>query len=279
LRGFFFIFTGAAVGFCSIPLSENSGKNKFAPHYNVQSEGPVPQSSLELTPVKLLAPRGQRSTENNSEEKKQQIDCGQINLAQYFFSLSADQDMSADGLLGGEDSGSHKPGMIEVSPSERGPWTQVGLNYALGPAPWYMGNTTLASEIVVVEGVKHLIVRTLVQLSNDTDFFLDVRLCPDFLLEGGSGLDPIEVDVDETGAFVEEEVFEDERYQPLAGWGSAWPGHLLPTDPGHWSKRDLSAASPVLLQHHPVPIDGELQEFLFSFFCWVYFNAFSSPHI
>jgi len=35
---------------------------------------------------------------------------------------------------------------------------------------------------------------------------------------------------------VEEEIFENERYQPFRAWGHTWPGHFLPTDRvGHWS--------------------------------------------
>lgn len=38
---------------------------------------------------------------------------------------------------------------------------------------------------------------------------------------------------------VQEEVFENERFQPFKGWGHNWPGHFLPTDKiGHWSHRD-----------------------------------------
>ena len=36
---------------------------------------------------------------------------------------------------------------------------------------------------------------------------------------------------------VVEEVFENQRYQPFRGWGSSWPGHMLPTDCGKWSDR------------------------------------------
>lgn len=38
---------------------------------------------------------------------------------------------------------------------------------------------------------------------------------------------------------VEEEVFENERFQPFKGWGHGWPGNFLPTDKvGHWSHRN-----------------------------------------
>ncbi|DBA72823.1 TPA: hypothetical protein ACH3X2_010208 [Trebouxia sp. C0005] len=40
---------------------------------------------------------------------------------------------------------------------------------------------------------------------------------------------------------VEEEVFENERFQPFKGWGHGWPGHFLPTDKvGHWSQRNAT---------------------------------------
>lgn len=33
-------------------------------------------------------------------------------------------------------------------------------------------------------------------------------------------------------------LFENQRFQPLAGFGSSYPGHLLPTDRGKWSNRE-----------------------------------------
>jgi hypothetical protein len=32
-------------------------------------------------------------------------------------------------------------------------------------------------------------------------------------------------------------VFEYQRYQPIVNWGSDYPGHLLPTDPGRYVMR------------------------------------------
>lgn len=41
---------------------------------------------------------------------------------------------------------------------------------------------------------------------------------------------------DNEGDEVEEEVFENERFQPFRNWGHTWPGHFLPSDrTGHWS--------------------------------------------
>ena len=41
------------------------------------------------------------------------------------------------------------------------------------------------------------------------------------------------------GAVVEE-AFENSRYMPTLGWGSSFPGHMLPTDRRHWSRIDGS---------------------------------------
>ncbi|MEW5308868.1 MAG: hypothetical protein WDW38_000793 [Sanguina aurantia] len=44
------------------------------------------------------------------------------------------------------------------------------------------------------------------------------------VVDGGDG------EEEDTRVVVEEEVFENERFQPFRGWGSLWPGHFLPSD-------------------------------------------------
>ena len=63
------------------------------------------------------------------------------------------------------------------------------------------------------------------------------------------------------GTVVENEVFENERLQPFRGWGSDWPGHLLPTDRcGRFSARDGSpggdAAAEFRRVARPLPRGG-----------------------
>lgn len=63
------------------------------------------------------------------------------------------------------------------------------------------------------------------------------------------------------GTIVESEVFENERLQPFVGWGSSWPGHLLPTDRcGRYSARDGSpggdAAAEFRRVARPLPRGG-----------------------
>lgn len=50
-------------------------------------------------------------------------------------------------------------------------------------------------------------------------------------------------DEEDTRVVVEEEVFENERFQPFRGWGSLWPGHFLPSDRiGRFGDRQVGAS-------------------------------------
>lgn len=49
----------------------------------------------------------------------------------------------------------------------------------------------------------------------------------------------LEVDVylsttGEMGSVIEHRAYEFQRWQTVVGWGSDYPGHLLPTDPGRY---------------------------------------------
>lgn len=166
---------------------------------------------------------------------------GFINLAAQVFTANGEEadDEDSDDVESQQNESSQKFGAIEVSVTKNGPWSPVRLNYGLGPAPWHLGRDYLASEMVVHDGVKHLFVRTLVTVVNETEYQLEARLCPDFLL--GSEKDGNELDVNGSENAVEEEVFENQRKQP----GKAWSHPTLPTDPGHFGTRDLSGSSKV----------------------------------
>lgn len=48
------------------------------------------------------------------------------------------------------------------------------------------------------------------------------------------------------------ELFENERYQPLRGWGHSWPGHFMPGDFRHWSNAtDASSMVGIPCPGHP----------------------------
>lgn len=166
---------------------------------------------------------------------------GHIKLAVHFFSVYGEEgdDEDSEDTESQQNENPQKFGAIEVSVTRNGPWSPVRLNYGLGPAPWHLGRDHLASEMLVHEGVKHLFVRTLVTLINETEHHLEARLCPDFLV--GQETEGSALDINDSEISVEEEVFENERKQP----GKGWCHPMFPTDPGHWCRRDLSGSSKV----------------------------------
>lgn len=72
--------------------------------------------------------------------------------------------------------GRSKTGYIQISPSKEGPWTDMKLNYAVPAACWRFGNCVIASEATVKEGNRYLSIRSLVSVTNTTNFVVDLRL-------------------------------------------------------------------------------------------------------
>ena len=67
-------------------------------------------------------------------------------------------------------------------------------------------------------------------------------------------LEGCELSPDEAASAYIEEVFENNRYMPLQGWGSSYPGHLLPTDSvKRWSRLHASQCSDVLRELVSIP--------------------------
>jgi vacuolar protein sorting-associated protein 13A/C len=127
------------------------------------------------------------------------------------------------------------------SSNSEGPWTGMRSVLTLGTFPRQVCDQTLAVEVSLQQGSKQVNVRSLVTVVNNTDMSIAMCICPFSRLNtpdgGKTGTDEPDVAL--------EEVFENQRFQPVAGWGSKWPGHLMPTDPGRWSSRDLTSSSQV----------------------------------
>ncbi|KAL6642664.1 hypothetical protein ACP70R_020845 [Stipagrostis hirtigluma subsp. patula] len=70
----------------------------------------------------------------------------------------------------------NKTGYIQISPSKEGPWTNMKLNYAVPAACWRFGNSVIASEATVKEGNRYISIRSLVSVTNTTNFVVDLRL-------------------------------------------------------------------------------------------------------
>jgi hypothetical protein len=129
------------------------------------------------------------------------------------------------------------PWTIQVSYKDKESWIQIGLNYAASATCWRLCSDTISTEADVNDMEKQLMFRSLAVVTNDTEFPLDLALSSNEHHKQITAYDQVTSKM--------EEVYENERYQPLLGGGSTWPGHLLPTDPQHWSKRDGSCSRKV----------------------------------
>ncbi|CAI5954752.1 unnamed protein product, partial [Closterium sp. NIES-64] len=143
---------------------------------------------------------------------------------------------------------------FQMSLTKDGPWTPISSVYGGGVVSKQLGGMMLAVHVSMVEGEKHLNVRSLVTVVNKTEATLEVCLCPRSLLSQSSNDEHSSATVhaavseraregasqDEGGGGGVEvvEIFENERHLPFLGWSSS---NLLPIDPKGWS--DLKSKS------------------------------------
>mgnify|MGYP000406179995 FL=1 len=130
--------------------------------------------------------------------------------------------------------------------SSNGPWTHVQSVLPLGKIPIEVINGHVALEVTMNDGQKKATLRSLVTVFNQTDVAMEICVCPLSSLSGQQGTSSL---FDNEPIVIGEEIFENQRYQLLAGWGSRWPGHFLPTDPGRWSTRDMQKSSQSRVMH------------------------------
>jgi len=70
---------------------------------------------------------------------------------------------------------------------------------------------------------------------------------------------------------LEQKVYEYQRWQAIIDWGSSFPGHLLPSDPGAWSTYDCKKFGENLSQIEPDIPNGYKEKI-----SWSYFSTTSS---
>ncbi|XP_077211040.1 calcium-dependent lipid-binding family protein isoform X2 [Tasmannia lanceolata] len=119
-----------------------------------------------------------------------------------------------------------------------GPWESFRSLLPLSVVPRTLNETFFAFEVVMKNGKKHAIFRALAVVVNDADVTLEISVCPAALLD----IRTLPNSEPNSCAIVTEEIFENQRYQPISGWGNKWTG-FLGNDPGHWSTRDFSYSS------------------------------------
>ncbi|XP_024542530.1 uncharacterized protein LOC9648284 isoform X1 [Selaginella moellendorffii] len=231
---------GEAVGILSLPVKEEASHKVSQPStlWKMVRQS-ISQESWPAAQAKILSLRPPRKRGNIAELQSQE--CGNIAVQLYFFSTAPDWRRDKDEKLPTKDYG------LLFSCRPDGPWESLRCVLPFATIPKTVGEQQVAVDVTMDQGRKHATFRSLVIVANNTDMALEVAICPYSLLHTPNDTDGGATSLDNSTR-VDEECFENQRYQPLAGWGSKWPGHLIPTDPGRWSTRDFTQSSQEILK-------------------------------
>lgn len=124
-----------------------------------------------------------------------------------------------------------------VGPSPKGGWESIRSFLPLSVVPKSLQSDFIAMEVVMKNGKKHAIFRSLATIINESDIMLDFSVCNVSLIHGHNpNL--------ESRNNVVEEIFQNQFYNASSGWGNNWSG-FRGDDPGNWSTRDFSHSSRV----------------------------------
>lgn len=120
-----------------------------------------------------------------------------------------------------------------VSLSPKGDWESIRSLLPVSVVPKLLQGDFIALEVVIKNGKKHAIFRSLATLINESDINLDFSICHMSLIHGNHP------DLGMSGNAVAEEIFQNQFYHPTSGWGNNWSG-FRGGSPGNWSTRDFS---------------------------------------
>lgn len=197
--------TGDPIGFFSAPLRQIARNIED----NINSEN----SSDELTWFDLSS-----SESLNMVEVEQSVKMHRRIRGTIILSSKSEIENSEESVTDGK-----RSGVIQISHTMNGPWTTMRLNYAAPAACWRFGNDVIVSEAIVKDGNRYVNIRSLVSVSNRTDFPLDLCLKAkassqnNESLSDASGLQERQIN---SSIFETEEFFETEKYDPVVGWVS-----------------------------------------------------------
>ncbi|KAK8661863.1 hypothetical protein V6N13_091452 [Hibiscus sabdariffa] len=128
---------------------------------------------------------------------------------------------------------SHKDVGFWIRLGKDGSWESIRSLLPSSVVPKLLQREFIAMEVTMKNGKKHAIFRGLATVVNDSDVNLDISVChASMIQDSGSSCHNIVV----------EEIFENQRYQPNAGWGNKLSG-FQGNDPPLWSTKDFSYSS------------------------------------
>ncbi|AQK59115.1 calcium-dependent lipid-binding family protein [Zea mays] len=124
---------------------------------------------------------------------------------------------------------------IGLSPD--GPWESFTAALPVTVLPKSLNNNRFAFEVTMRNGKKHATLRGLAVIANDADIKLEVSICPVNMLDNSMLNTRLA-----SSTSVIDEVFENQWYRPIAGWGhNPSIGHRK--DLKQWSTKDCSYSS------------------------------------
>lgn len=126
---------------------------------------------------------------------------------------------------------------IGLSPD--GPWESFTAALPVTVLPKSLNNNHFAFEVSMRNGRKHATLRGLAVIANDADIKLEVSLCPVNMLNS-SALNTRSL----SSSNAIDEVFENQWYRPIMGWGANPSSDLM-----QWSTRDCSYSSKVFSRY------------------------------
>ncbi|KAG9446693.1 hypothetical protein H6P81_012821 [Aristolochia fimbriata] len=212
---------GEVIGAFSIPIGSSAGMLTRAPSVRLLHQ-PVDVQKISSYPLKK---RGQAPTDvvhqgsgnllvSTSYFEKKTI----VNFQTEMDKTSTDRDVG-----------------FWVGLQPEGPWESYRSLLPLTVVPKTLSKNLFAFEVTMKNGKKHVIFRSLAVVVNDADIALELSVCPLSMLNNDSLLSMV------PNSLVIEELFENERYHPVSGWGNRLG--FRPNDPGRWSTRDYSYSS------------------------------------
>lgn len=119
-----------------------------------------------------------------------------------------------------------------VALGPEGPWDGFRSSLPLSVITRKLKDDFVALEVSMKNGKKHAIFRGLASVTNDSDISLNISTCHASVIYDSSRTSRSNV--------VVEEIFENQQYHPVSGWGN--DGN---NGPRRWSTRDFSFSSRV----------------------------------
>lgn len=213
---------GEVIGALSVPLGSSGNTLKRATSIRMLQQA-VGSDAQSVSSYAL-----QKKVHNHEESNE----CGLLVISTTYFERNIDMN-SLRGLQSTIASDRDVGFWVGLGPE--GPWERFSSVLPLSVIPKSLDRNPFAFEVLMKNGRKHAILRALAVIKNETDIKVEVCLCSSSmlsrsLLNRGKDNPPV----------VSEEVFENQHYQPISGWGNK---SNFPGDPGHWSTRDFSYSS------------------------------------